>query len=209
MGFLIENAETRASLQSAFDHLFRKYGRDFDDDDEINLEDLSITKVGGHVGLDRPRLFGSIYRRSRDGATASDMLDDFDDPLLEKEEEEENYDDVFVRLSGRVKEAQLRSLGAPAVLSPRRLGPGRRLRPIEEILEECSIPDSPVVRKRRKRQDTAAAPQHDGATRGPSRSVAEEFDDRLWELVSAAGPVGLCSCRGKQCFDCVLLALIF
>ena len=64
MSFLIQNLATRESLKNAFDNLFAKYDKEFTDDDEIDLSDLSLAKKGQHLSrLSHKQNFGCVFRR--------------------------------------------------------------------------------------------------------------------------------------------------
>jgi len=58
----IENTATRKSLKNAFDGIFARYGRKFEDDDEIDLTELAVVKRGHHLSMSETREFGSVYR---------------------------------------------------------------------------------------------------------------------------------------------------
>lgn len=211
MGFLIENAATRASLKSAFDHLFCKYGRDFSDDDEIDLTDLSIVKLGKHVAQERPRDFGDCYRKP----TLQEELhrrmkiegdeEDFVDPL--DAEKEETYDDVFVRLSGKVKEAQIRS----------------RLRPMMPFSPLPPLPEIVTRRPRKKKTKSKLVKEVKKESVEPQAvvtinepSINERFDRCLTSIIqSEDAPASLClfaapsicKCNGLGCFNCKLISI--
>lgn len=61
--FSIANTETRRSLKAVFENIFAKYGRDFVEDDEIDLVSLEVTKPGGHLARIKPLQFGEAFRR--------------------------------------------------------------------------------------------------------------------------------------------------
>lgn len=64
MSFLIQNCATRESLKHAFENLFAKYDKEFTDDDEIDLSDLSLVKKGHHLSrLSQKQNFGCVFRR--------------------------------------------------------------------------------------------------------------------------------------------------
>lgn len=59
--------KTRDSLKEAFESLFDKYGKEFDDDDEIDILSLEVvrkstTKNGSNV--QKPRKFGFLYKKT-------------------------------------------------------------------------------------------------------------------------------------------------
>ena len=61
--FSIENSETRKSLKSVFENIFAKYGREFDEDDEVDLMSLQVTRPGGHLARLKPVHFGAAFKR--------------------------------------------------------------------------------------------------------------------------------------------------
>lgn len=63
--FALENAQTRQSLRNVFDNIFVKYGRDFNEDDEIDLVNLKVTKRGGHLARLRTLSFGTVFRHKK------------------------------------------------------------------------------------------------------------------------------------------------
>lgn len=58
--------ETRDSLKQAFESLFEKYGKEFDDDDEIDILSLKVVKKSNFKSKDiqRPRKFGYLYQKN-------------------------------------------------------------------------------------------------------------------------------------------------
>ena len=57
--------KTRDSLKQAFESLFEKYGRDFDDDDEIDILSLEVVKKSSKKDslAQKPRKFGFLYKK--------------------------------------------------------------------------------------------------------------------------------------------------
>ena len=57
--------ETRDSLKHAFENLFEKYGKEFDDDDEIDILSLKVVKKSNTKSkeVQRPRKFGYLYQK--------------------------------------------------------------------------------------------------------------------------------------------------
>lgn len=57
--------KTRDSLKEAFENLFEKYGKEFDDDDEIDIISLEVVKKSNKKDseLQRPRKFGFLYKK--------------------------------------------------------------------------------------------------------------------------------------------------
>lgn len=57
--------KTRDSLKEAFESLFEKYGKEFDDDDEIDIISLEVVKKSNKKDseLQRPRKFGFLYKK--------------------------------------------------------------------------------------------------------------------------------------------------
>ncbi|PJF16895.1 hypothetical protein PSACC_03309 [Paramicrosporidium saccamoebae] len=60
--FAIENEQTRKSLKSAFENIFAKYGRDFAEDDEVDLGSMEVTKPGGHLARLKSVAFGRAFK---------------------------------------------------------------------------------------------------------------------------------------------------
>src|ERR1700729_4106990 len=103
MSFVFENPATRESLKNAFESLFAKYGRSFDDDDEIDLVNLKIIKRGNHLTKIKALRFGETFKGT--GLKTSSNPPEH--------ETSEAYDDVFVRLSTQVQ-SQTRSILKPS-----------------------------------------------------------------------------------------------
>lgn len=57
--------ETRDSLKQAFESLFEKYGKEFDDDDEIDILSLKVVKKSISKSREgqRPKKFGYLYQK--------------------------------------------------------------------------------------------------------------------------------------------------
>lgn len=57
--------ETRDSLKQAFESLFEKYGKEFDDDDEIDILSLKVVKKSNTRSkeVQKPRKFGYLYQK--------------------------------------------------------------------------------------------------------------------------------------------------
>jgi hypothetical protein len=203
---LFENAQTRASLKSAFDNLFKKYGRDFADDDEIDLLDLEIVKGGKHIGREKRRDFGSCFKK-----TSHELIGSTDDPSGKNEMSdpmEENYDDIFVRLTQKVQKAQAfplpplrRSHASPTVT----LSPDLRITPIKTKLLENNI-STISLKDNSKNMESP---------RNRSKPKKASFNDMLLELIEAeeaeldkiADNVcdKLCKCESPKCFECSLI----
>lgn len=219
-GFLFENAATRASLKSAFDQLFCKYGREFDDDDEIDLTDLSIVNVGGHVVRERARGFGSCYRKSSK-RMESEAAAAQDQPTPAIEEQEDNYDDVFKRISGNVKAAHMRARFEPLTFSP--LPPLRRT----ESKRSIGSPRTKTVSRLREMTISDSLSESEEATETEKNGVSSDddslvsfgnrshsFDDHLFAIITCEQRPGnqnisnrACSCYNPACFDCHLLRI--
>lgn len=224
-GFLIENAATRASLKSAFDHLFLKYGREFADDDEIDLADLSIIKHGNHVAREQPRYFGTCFKKStllqqqqQQLCTENNLPNSLpEDPIeRDKRQQEENYDDVFVRLSGKVKEAHRIRQILP--MSPI---PSLVFQPAIEQKSSSKRPSSLkdviqiVPKKPKKSKPKVSISQN---RRIDQQEEAEfNFDDILAGIIWYTEGISLlsskplksiehiCNCCRSTCFDCSLI----
>lgn len=65
MSFMFGLQKTRDSLKEAFENLFEKYGKEFDDDDEIDIISLEVVKKSNKKDseLQRPRKFGFLYKK--------------------------------------------------------------------------------------------------------------------------------------------------
>ena len=65
MTFLFGLQKTRDSLKEAFESLFEKYGREFDDDDEIDILSLEVVKKSSNKDsmIQKPRKFGFLYKK--------------------------------------------------------------------------------------------------------------------------------------------------
>lgn len=65
MSFMFGLQKTRDSLKEAFESLFEKYGKEFDDDDEIDILSLEVVKKSNknNSELQRPRKFGFLYKK--------------------------------------------------------------------------------------------------------------------------------------------------
>jgi len=224
-GFLFENAATRASLKSAFDHLFCKYGREFEDDDEIDLSDLSIIKRGGHVGSEKARGFGSCYKKSRHMVLMESQQQDYSShPELEDEEQEDTYDDVFKRLSGKVKDAQMRTRAEPLTFSP--LPPFRPFRPPEHktiangsprakmnsSLRRLALEDSTeeYTEDEIETSEVDSQPESEEKLQFVPVARSNSFDDHLLAFINADDQKLLshaCRCAMHDCFNCHLISI--
>lgn len=63
--FVLENRETRKSLRNVFSRIFEKYERNFQEDDEIDLESMKVTQSAGHLARLKRLQFGSIFKHRR------------------------------------------------------------------------------------------------------------------------------------------------
>lgn len=194
---LIENAQTRASLKSAFDHLFRKYGRDFSDDDEIDLMGLEIVKGGKHIDKVQPRYFGSCFKRTEASASraAGEAKSDrpTHPPARVASRDDDTYEDVFVQLSQRVRQAS--SFPLPPLhrrdIRPTGKAPGAR-------------PAAPHISKPKRHSGSSSSRS---APEGPR---SREFGEVLWDIIRlearSAGPVArVCVCNRLECFSCAMV----
>lgn len=216
-GFLFENAATRASLKSAFDHLFCKYGREFDDDDEIDLQDLSIVRVGGHVLNEKTRGFGSCYKKSSSRNVSGQASVE-----VSEIEQEDNYDDVFVRISGKVKAAaQMNRINEPLTFSP--LPPLRPMRLPEPKKSSgfSSKLSKLVLSDEETNSDTGSEMESEvdllvedrKRKKSYDQRQYHSFDDHLWSIIGSSGPIAdntvLCRCGDRNCFNCHLIYICF
>lgn len=66
MSFMFGLQKTRDSLKEAFESLFDKYGREFDDDDEIDILSLEVVKKSTtkSSNIQKPRKFGFLYKKT-------------------------------------------------------------------------------------------------------------------------------------------------
>lgn len=94
--FAIENAKTRNSLRTVFENIFAKYGRDFEEDDEIDLISLSVIKPGGHLARIKPLAFGRAFKDRKHNSEGpldnnnnqraiTTQLEDFEEDVFETE----------------------------------------------------------------------------------------------------------------------------
>lgn len=65
MSFLFGMQKTRDSLKEAFESLFEKYDREFDDDDEIDILSLEVVRKSTNrkSALQKPKKFGFLYKK--------------------------------------------------------------------------------------------------------------------------------------------------
>ncbi len=65
MSFLFGMQKTRDSLKEAFETLFEKYGREFEDDDEIDILSLEVVHKSRKKksALQKPKKFGFLYKK--------------------------------------------------------------------------------------------------------------------------------------------------
>ena len=65
MSFLFGMQKTRDSLKEAFESLFEKYDREFDDDDEIDILSLEVVRKSKNrkSALQKPKKFGFLYKK--------------------------------------------------------------------------------------------------------------------------------------------------
>ncbi len=205
MSFLFENAATRESLKLAFDKLFAKYDREFDDDDEIDLSNMSVVKVGGHVMKEKKRGFGTCYKNHRrpDSSSRAELgTDSIMEEMLDDSDQPDVYDDVFVKLTGKVKEAQLKRV--PFSPMNKKVVKRKRGRPSMTSqlrnLVMFSESDNSDVEKEMNDKVTEVA------------ETTELFDIFLRRLIMEEGhqdPLhdhmgSICKCHSTSCFDCHL-----
>ncbi len=69
MSIVFELQKTKDSLKQAFENLFEKYGREFEEDDEIDLFSLEVVKTGKQgiisVQSSRKQKFGYLYKNHK------------------------------------------------------------------------------------------------------------------------------------------------
>ena len=65
MSFMFGLQKTRDSLKEAFENLFEKYGKEFDDDDEIDIMSLEVVKKSTSMNseMQKPLKFGFLYKK--------------------------------------------------------------------------------------------------------------------------------------------------
>lgn len=123
----IEHEKTRQSLKDAFEDLFVKYGREFDDGDEIDIMNLRIVKKGGFLANSAVINFGNRYKKSREHQHHQNHHNQSDDELTEPSDfhTEDDFDSndeideqVFEQVCTRIKKSQaisrLQSSNEPA-----------------------------------------------------------------------------------------------
>lgn len=69
--FAIEHEKTRLSLKDAFEELFAKYDREFEEEDEIDILNLKVVRKGGFLSKSRIQEFGECYRKRTKRSTES------------------------------------------------------------------------------------------------------------------------------------------
>lgn len=89
--FALENSRTRNSLRSAFENIFEKYGREFAEDDEIDLVNLEVTLAGGHLARIKRMEFGRVFR----GKQSNDAAGTISRHQLPSDEENDEFENVF------------------------------------------------------------------------------------------------------------------
>lgn len=68
MAFNFGLQKTRDSLKEAFENLFKKYDREFENDDEIDIIKLKVVKKGDTLDksnddIQKPKPFGYLYKK--------------------------------------------------------------------------------------------------------------------------------------------------
>jgi Centromere protein Scm3 len=91
----IEHEKTRLSLKDAFEDLFARYDREFEDEDEIDIVNLRVVRKGGFLAKCPTKEFGECYRKRSEqlqvssdsselGSSAADENDDIDEQVFER-----------------------------------------------------------------------------------------------------------------------------
>lgn len=181
--FAIENTRTRNSLRTVFEGIFQKYGRDFDEDDEVDLLSLKVVKAGGHLARIKPLAFGRAFRGKGPQQSADDAPGWLPtDPL--DEDEDDLGEDVF-EFGGRVR-AQ-----------------ANRVAHIQSSFNQA------VASRRAKDDDSHQAWPKDGDALPASRKRPRTFHAALLRILREeqrqTRQDTRRQCGRPDCFDCVLL----
>jgi hypothetical protein len=130
-------------------------------------------------------------------------------------EQDDNYDDVFVRISGKVKAAQMKRIHDPLTFSP--LPPLRPLRPIEaEPKVKTTTVSSRLSRLVLSDSGSESESESAGKRRKKSDRPIYSFDAHLWIIVGLDeihspnySSHSMCKCHEPSCFDCHLINICF
>lgn len=185
--FSIANTETRRSLKTVFENIFAKYGRDFAEDDEIDLVSLEVTKPGGHLARIKPLQFGEAFRRRTGQPSVGPPISPAPEPCDGED------DDVFgpsIRALGQSEDEERATRATASQL---------RSNLVNAIAQSGTIPQ----RKRLK-----GVPNRGQKKR---RKKTRTFDSILTEILeeeARATIVGLRAPHATGCLDCLLFSVI-
>lgn len=182
--FSIANTETRRSLKTVFENIFAKYGREFVEDDEIDLVSLEVTKPGGHLARIKPLQFGEAFRRK----VAQPSEASHASPTFETTEE-----DIFELGKGTLGPSEDEEQATRATATQLRFNLVNAIAQSETASRRKKLKGTPNRgQKRRKRK-------------------VRTFDTILTEILedeARVTVVGLRAPHATGCFDCLLFNAI-
>lgn len=83
-----EHEDVRKSLELAFSSIFDRYNHDFSSDDELDLANMTVAKLGKKL-TDAPAMpFGSIFKKNRGNGSLNSSSDSDTDEEAENASEE-------------------------------------------------------------------------------------------------------------------------
>jgi hypothetical protein len=99
----IEHEKTRLSLKDAFEDLFSRYDREFEDEDEIDIVNLRVVRKGGFLANSAVKEFGECYRKRSENPLGPS---DSSGPDSSADEYDDIDEQVFERVCKRIKKSQ-------------------------------------------------------------------------------------------------------
>lgn len=161
--FSFQNLETRKSLKSVFENIFVKYGREFEEDDEIDLMSFEVTKAGGHLARTKPLKFGNVFKRKSEAIVAADNIlagvftsdadgiDVFEAAISKKPRPNKTsrLQDSFVQAVSQSKNRESAFINEQSFLLRRKRGRPRKLKPTDfgSILKSILVSEHDIDAK--------------------------------------------------------------
>lgn len=186
----IEHEKTRLSLKDAFEDLFARYDREFDEEDEIDIINLKVVKKGGFLSKSKVAEFGEFYKKRRTTVT-----DDPDACLSEAEktsgadtedsETEEMDEEVLEKFFKRIKKSQAI---AKATAHLTAMDHQIHFTPRADMFQPIPL-------------DWKGSFSFDSVLFGLVRDDLKRSREVEWGLVAAENRI--CTCN--KCFDCILI----
>lgn len=104
----IEHEKTRLSLKDAFEDLFSRYDREFDEEDEIDIINLKVVKKGGFLSKSKVAEFGEFYKKRKTTSNMEGANDNTSGAESESSESEtdEMDEEILEKFFKRIRKSQ-------------------------------------------------------------------------------------------------------